>query len=146
MERSQYLMILLVGSILLVKLCGHVFWMSISEVLKYVSLPHTVITTGIFRRSVSYCASEPLQYPDPLWYHCPIPIYAIASAHSLDYICKWDNVSGDLAGNTPVMWVNKAGSYRCTVTHNARNSECFSHVINVFDNGMCAFTKYMYKG
>ena len=59
------------------------------------------------------------------------PIYAIASGHSLDYKYKWDNVTSDLAGNTPVMWVNEPGSYRCTVTHNAKNAQCFSHVITV---------------
>ncbi len=60
-----------------------------------------------------------------------IPICCIASSHSLDFDYQWEGVSGKMLGSTPVMWINKLGTYRCTVTNPGINRECHSTVITV---------------
>lgn len=58
-----------------------------------------------------------------------IPLYCVASGHSLDYTYQWKRGSVTLYGNTPVLWVNQIGPYICNITHSSNNAA--SQVINV---------------
>lgn len=59
----------------------------------------------------------------------PVPIYCVASSHSLDDEYEWDRVDMKLPGNSPVMWVNVPGAYRCKIVRGGVT--CASKVINV---------------
>lgn len=48
--------------------------------------------------------------------HGAIPLYCFTSSHSLDYDYQWEDVNGRIPWSTPVLWVDKAGIYHCTVT------------------------------
>lgn len=60
-----------------------------------------------------------------------IPLYCIASGHTLDHKYQWDNVTTKLPGNTPVIWVNEAALYRCSVSHHIGGAQCYSKTIKV---------------
>ena len=64
-----------------------------------------------------------------LEYSNPVPIYCVASSHSLDDEYKWDRVGIKLPGNSPVMWVNVCGAYQCNIIRGGNT--CASKVINV---------------
>ena len=56
-----------------------------------------------------------------------VPLYCIASIHSLDYIYEWKHGQKPLVGNSPVMWVNSPGTYTCVVSADGMSSrsKCF---------------------
>lgn len=58
-----------------------------------------------------------------------IPIYCVVSGHSLYDDYKWDCVDRIVPGNTPVLWVNVPGVYRCRITRGGQ--VCSSAVIIV---------------
>lgn len=60
-----------------------------------------------------------------------IPLYCVTSGHSLDYVYQWKRGSLSLHGNSPVLWVNKVGSYICNITHSVDNTQTASNVITV---------------
>ena len=45
-----------------------------------------------------------------------IPLYCVASQHSLSTSYEWDNVAGPVGINSPVIYVTKPGTYRCVVS------------------------------
>lgn len=45
-----------------------------------------------------------------------IPLYCIASRHSLSTLYEWDNVVGPIGVNSPVTYISEPGTYRCVVT------------------------------
>ena len=61
-----------------------------------------------------------------------IPLYCIASGHTLDYKYQWD-ITMKLPGNSPVIWVNEATLYCCSVVHNSTNAQCSSRTIHVIE-------------
>ena len=72
------------------------------------------------------------QSTSPVYLDCentkPIPIYCVTSNHSLD-VYEWDQVDIKIPGNSPVMWVNVPGVYRCK---NIRDGfTCTFKVMNV---------------
>ena len=63
-----------------------------------------------------------------------IPIFCIASGHSLEFTYEW-KVSGRTVGtNSCVLWVNQPGVYNCRVEH-IMTAECSSHYISVLPEG-----------
>ena len=59
-----------------------------------------------------------------------IPLYCVASHHSLSYVYERDNLCGDVGMHSPVVYVNKPGVYRCSVTDNQKR-RCYSKSITV---------------
>ena len=47
-----------------------------------------------------------------------IPLYCVGYNHTLDYTYLWKNSSGKevSCASTPVVWVNKANTYKCIIT------------------------------
>lgn len=62
-------------------------------------------------------------------------LYCVASKHSLGFKYTWENDHGVVGVNSPVVFANKTGVYRCTVT-NATGDKCFSKNIVVSKTGM----------
>ena len=58
-------------------------------------------------------------------------VYCIASNHSSSCKYQWRNSDGDVGVNSPVLYVNKPGVYRCTV--HCGGQQCFSRSINVLE-------------
>ena len=44
-----------------------------------------------------------------------VPLYCVASTHSLAHTYQWENSGEAITGSTPVLWVNKPGVYKCTI-------------------------------
>jgi hypothetical protein len=65
---------------------------------------------------------------------CVIPIYCIASGHTLAHTYRWKRGSINLHGNSPVLWIDKAGPYVCNVTHSSDNTQTASQVSVVEGN------------
>ena len=57
-----------------------------------------------------------------------VPLYCIASHHSLQYTYTWDNLDGEVGMHSPILYVNKPGVYRCTIDDDLGN-QCFSRSI-----------------
>ena len=45
-----------------------------------------------------------------------IPLFCVASEHSLDIQYKWNSVKKEIPGNSPVLWINSPGMYLCVIT------------------------------
>ena len=58
-----------------------------------------------------------------------VPLYCIAADHSLMYTYKWECLDEKVGVNSPVVWVDKVGEYRCTVSNGI--TQCFSEVVHV---------------
>lgn len=58
-----------------------------------------------------------------------VPLYCIASCHSLDYKYEWKSGLDVIPWNTPVLWVSVPGTYSCTVS--ADGLSCKSKCITV---------------
>ena len=62
-----------------------------------------------------------------------VPLFCVATNHSLSYTYQWESISdGKIGANSPVLWVNKAGSYKCTVSNGS--IQCYSELITVADD------------
>ena len=60
-----------------------------------------------------------------------IPLYCVASAHCIEYKYEWQ-VGGQHTGcNSPILWINTPGLYRCRVRHRIRQEECVTELIRV---------------
>ena len=57
-----------------------------------------------------------------------IPIYCVVSGHCVYDEYAWDCVDVRIPGNTPILWVNMLGAYRCRIT---RGQVCYSAIIVV---------------
>ena len=65
-----------------------------------------------------------------------IPLFCVATGHNLKYTYKWSTLDQPLSGNTPVMWVNSPGVYRCQVSN--KKESCYSaNIIVTKENGTC---------
>ena len=62
-----------------------------------------------------------------------IPLYCVASTHSVAHSYGWEKSGVALPGSTPVLWVNKTGVYKCTVkeSEDVLAQECCSGEITV---------------
>ena len=60
-----------------------------------------------------------------------IPLYCVASNHTLLHTYRWESSSGELSVLSPVLWVNKIDTYKCTVTESANSREYHSSNICV---------------
>ncbi len=49
-----------------------------------------------------------------------IPLYCVVSNHSMDTVFNWKRGLRDQLVNTPVLWVNVAGIYSCSITSQGR--------------------------
>ncbi len=58
-----------------------------------------------------------------------IPIYCVASRHTLDITYRWQCGGSEIGANSPVFWVWRPGTYSCTVTKGLRI--CLSTLITV---------------
>ena len=68
-----------------------------------------------------------------------VPLYCVASGHSVERKYEWQ-MSGQCAGcNTPVLWVKQPGLYRCHVEHHIVQESCTTKLICVVatDKGQC---------
>ena len=62
-----------------------------------------------------------------------VPLYCVASNHTSLHCYQCENTAGDLSVSTPVLWVNKADTYKCVVKESEDSSapECYSAEICV---------------
>ena len=60
-----------------------------------------------------------------------MPLFCIAAGHNLSYKYQWERGDDKVGVNSPVLWVNEIGLYRCTISNG--NVDCFSGVISVTD-------------
>ena len=58
-----------------------------------------------------------------------VPLYCVVSGHSLECNYSWSQGSEDVGVNSPVLWVNKRGMYKRSITLGLRN--CMSALIEV---------------
>ena len=58
-----------------------------------------------------------------------IPIYCVVSGHCIYDEYAWDCIDKRIPGNTPVLWVNLPGAYRCRITRGGQ--VCYSAIIVV---------------
>ena len=72
-----------------------------------------------------------------------VPLYCIASNHSLQHKYMWENSAGQLSPSTPVLWAIKPDTYKCTVREyeGATSPECYSTDIHL--EGMILYTGSM---
>ena len=64
-----------------------------------------------------------------------VPLYCVASTHTILHKYQWENCGTALSCSSPVLWVNKAGVYKCIVKDAEESMECCSREISV--SGMC---------
>lgn len=69
-----------------------------------------------------------------------MPLYCIATDHNLMYKYQWERANEKIGVNSPVVWVNQVGDYRCTVSNGT--TQCFSEVIHVSDADGKLFERY----
>ena len=62
-----------------------------------------------------------------------VPLFCVASNHSLHYKYEWTSLTGVVGMNSPVYYANKPGIYRCTVTADRLDQTCLSRSINVIE-------------
>lgn len=63
-----------------------------------------------------------------------VPLFCVASKHCSSYQYNWDNLHGNVGQLSPVLYANKVGIYRCTITHGLEGlsaSKCYSKSISV---------------
>ena len=60
-----------------------------------------------------------------------VPLYAVASCHKPEYTYTWNRSGVSIGTNSPVLWINESGLYRCTVKSNVRTDECTTKLIRV---------------
>lgn len=70
-----------------------------------------------------------------------IALYCVASNHTLLHTYRWENSSGQLSVLSPVLWVNKIDTYKCTVRESANSCEC--HSSNICVQGLYMYMYYM---
>lgn len=64
------------------------------------------------------------------------PLFCVANGHKLDYQYQWSKDGATEVGtNSPVLWVNKAGVYKCTVRSGLKIA--LSNIIDVVQ-GKCS--------
>ena len=58
------------------------------------------------------------------------PLVCVASGHKLSYIYEWNKVNdGSVGADSPVLWVNTSGIYRCKVSD--AGTHCYSNNVRV---------------
>ena len=60
----------------------------------------------------------------------PIPLYCVASQHSLSTLYEWSNINGCVGIHSPILYVWDPGMYRCSVT-NTDGEKAYSRDIKV---------------
>ena len=61
-----------------------------------------------------------------------VQLFCLASKHCSAYQYNWDNLQGAVGLLSPVLYANKEGIYRCTVTMNATaDAKCYSRSITI---------------
>ena len=59
--------------------------------------------------------------------HRAVPLYCIASNHSLHHTYQWTSISGSsMPASTPVLWVSKASTYKCVISQSGNSNKCSS--------------------
>ena len=59
-----------------------------------------------------------------------VPLFCIASNHSLLHVYSWEKVgTGKVGVDSPVLWLNVPGEYRCTVS--SVGEQCYTDNIAV---------------
>ena len=62
-----------------------------------------------------------------------IPLYCVASNHTVLNCYRWESSGVSLPGSSPVLWVQKAGVYKCSIKEmeDASSPQCVSRDIAV---------------
>ncbi len=63
-----------------------------------------------------------------------IPLFCIASGHSIAYTYNWSNTDGDVGIDSTVLYVARTGTYSCTVDNGIQ--QCRSHAITVVEGSI----------
>ena len=62
-----------------------------------------------------------------------VALHCVASKHCFDYKYEWDNIDGRVGVDSPVLYVNKVGTYRCKVTNMIDSAQCRSASVSVYE-------------
>lgn len=62
-----------------------------------------------------------------------VPLYCVCTTHSLRHLYLWENAGMKVGCSSPVLWVNKPGTYQCRIkeAEDKTSRECVSAVISV---------------
>ena len=102
---------------------------------KVMVLVHLSYIAHFILRLISVLGPLSIVHQSPSTVYLPsgstIPIFCVASKHSLDYVYQWKHGAVSLYSNSPVLWVDRVGPYICNVTHSFHNTQAASQVINI---------------
>ena len=97
----------------------------------------------LFCRIFLYCTSEPTQcLYEGRWKYCSV--LCCVKSYTTSYISMRKLVTGQFSVLSPVLWVNKIDTYKCTVSESANSCECRSS--NICVKGLQCQGSYTWDG